>query len=73
MGVWLEPEMGDEKIWFRRVSGSGNGDGYAKAFSASGSSAVKRGDDRQNTVGLGGVEKSMFSRMGPGVRAPLFK
>ena len=67
MGVLLEPEMGEEKIWFRRV-GAENNNGYEKGFRA-GSSTVRMGSNQPRS-GAGG-QRRLFSRLGQGV-APLF-
>lgn len=67
LGVLLEGEMGDAKIWFKKA-GAENGDGYEKCFTA-GSSAVKL-ESSEITSGTGGQRK-LFSRSGKGL-APLF-
>ena len=67
LGVLLEPEMGEGKIWFKKA-GAKNGHEYEKHFKA-GSSAVKT-ESKQGASGAGGTRR-LFSRSGK-VLAPLF-
>ena len=67
LGVLLEAEMGEAKIWFKKV-GIENSDGYETYFKA-GSSAV-RTENNLGASGAGGQMK-LFSRSGKGL-APLF-
>ena len=67
MGVLLEWEMGDTKIWFKRA-GDENSDAHERRFAA-GSSAVRT----ESSQGTSGVERqrTLFSASVPGL-APLF-
>ena len=67
LGILLEPEMGEAKIWFKKA-GAENGGGYEKCFTA-GSSAV-RAESSQGASGAGG-QRRLFSRFGRSL-APLF-
>lgn len=67
LGMILENEMGEGKIWFKKA-GSKNGSGYEKSFKA-GSSTVKAKSD-QRTSGAR-VQNKLFSKSGNGW-APLF-
>lgn len=68
LGVLLEGEMGDGKIWFKKA-GAENGDVYEKCFKAS-SSAVKP-ESKQGTSGAGGQREPLF-KVKRGL-APLFE
>lgn len=67
LGVTLESEMGDAKIWFQKA-GAENDDGYENRFTA-GSSTVKT-ESSQGASASGGQRK-LFTRVGESV-APLF-
>ena len=67
MGVLLEPEMVETKIWFRKVGGA-KSDGYGKGLRA-GSAAA--GTERSRAGSGGGGQRRLFSRLGQSV-APLF-
>ena len=71
MGVWLEAEMGDAKIWFRKA-GAGDNDGYEAHFFTAESSTFKTAaaDGRGASGGQHG-QTVFFSRAGQGL-APLF-
>lgn len=67
MGVFVEPEMGEHKIWFRKAR-TANSDGSWQYYTA-GPSAF-RAKSSHGVSGAGGQRK-LFSRMGQGM-APLF-
>lgn len=67
MGVLLEPEMGEGKIWFEKV-GAEDSDGLGKGFRAGSHDA---GRERSRVESEVEGQRKLFSRLGRGV-APLF-
>lgn len=68
LGVLLEPEMSDAKIWFKK-SGVDNGDGYERCFKAG--STAAQAEKTQVASGLEGFMKPIL-RFNMGL-APFFK
>ena len=68
LGIVLEPEMGEAKIWFKKA-GAENGDGYQKHFTADSSAAKAEIDHSASSAG---GQRKLFSRSGKRL-APLFE